>query len=103
MGEIVCCELKVRNAHDPFAVALKKAGSGIVGHQQAEIEILYCLVSTSCCQTISTSEVITVLMSSVQKLFCCTKKLINNNNSLTQPDRYFSFSYIGLRPNIKEK
>ena len=36
-------------------------------------------VSTSCWQTISTLEVITVLMSSVQKLFCCTEKPINNN------------------------
>ena len=78
VGEVVCCELKERNTHDPFAVAQKKAGTGTVGHQQPEIKILYHLVSTSCCQTISTSEVITVLMSSVQKLFCCTEKLIDN-------------------------
>ena len=44
MGEIICCELEERNAHDPFAVVLKKAGTGTVGHQQAEIEILHCHV-----------------------------------------------------------
>ena len=27
MGEVVRCELEERNAHDPFAVAVKKAGS----------------------------------------------------------------------------
>ena len=36
MGEVVRCELKERNAHSHFAVALKKAGIGTVGHQQAE-------------------------------------------------------------------
>ena len=44
MGEVVHCELEERNAHDPFAVTLKKAGTGTVGHQQAEIEILHCHV-----------------------------------------------------------
>ena len=39
-------------------------------------------VSTSCWRTVSTSEVITVLMSSVQKLFCCTEKPINNNRNV---------------------
>ena len=33
VGEIVHCELEERNAHDPFAVVLKKAGIGTVGHQ----------------------------------------------------------------------
>ena len=42
MGEVVRCELKERNAHGHFAVALKKAGIGTVGHQQAEKEILHC-------------------------------------------------------------
>ena len=32
------------NAHDPYAVALKKAGTGTVGNQQVEIEILRCHV-----------------------------------------------------------
>ena len=44
MGEVVHCALEERNAHDPFAVVLKKAGTGTVGHQQAEIEILHCHV-----------------------------------------------------------
>ena len=42
VDEVVRCELKERNVHDPFAVALKKAGTGTAGHQQAEIEILHC-------------------------------------------------------------
>ena len=41
MGEVVHCEFKERNAHDPFSVTLKKAGTGTVGHQQEEIEILH--------------------------------------------------------------
>ena len=32
VGEIVCCEREERNDHDPYAVALKKAGTGTVGH-----------------------------------------------------------------------
>ena len=32
MGEVVRCEREERNAHDPFAVALKKTGTGTVGH-----------------------------------------------------------------------
>ena len=44
VGEVVCCELEERNAHDPLAVTLKTAGTGIGGHQQAEIEILHCHV-----------------------------------------------------------
>ena len=44
MGEVVHCKLEERNTHDPFAVTLKKAGTGTVGHQQAEIEILHCPV-----------------------------------------------------------
>jgi len=32
LGEIVRCECEERNAHDPFAVTLKKAGTGTVGH-----------------------------------------------------------------------
>ena len=35
VGEVLRCECKERNAHDPFAVALKKLGT--VGHQQVEI------------------------------------------------------------------
>jgi len=31
-GEIVCCEREERNNHDPYAVALKNAGTGAVGH-----------------------------------------------------------------------
>ena len=46
MGEVVCCELKERYAHNPFAVVLKKADIGTVGHQQAEIEIFHCHVVT---------------------------------------------------------
>ena len=41
VGEVVHCELKERNAHDPFSVTLKKAGTGTAGHQQEEIEILH--------------------------------------------------------------
>ena len=44
MSEVVRCELKERNAHNPFAMVLKKAGTGAVGHQQTEIEILHCHV-----------------------------------------------------------
>ena len=33
-----------KECYDPFAVALKKAGTGIVGHQQADIVILHCRV-----------------------------------------------------------
>ena len=33
-----------KGCSQPFAVALKKAGTGKVGHQQAEIEILHCHV-----------------------------------------------------------
>ena len=44
MVEVVRCELEERNAHDPFAVVLKKAGTGTVGHQHAEIEFLHCHV-----------------------------------------------------------
>ena len=44
MSEVLRCELKERNAHNPFAMVLKKAGTGAVGHQQAEIEILHCHV-----------------------------------------------------------
>ena len=32
MGEVVYCELEERNIHDSFAMALKKAGTGTVGH-----------------------------------------------------------------------
>ena len=32
VGEIVCCEREERNDHNPYAVALKKAGTGTVGH-----------------------------------------------------------------------
>ena len=32
MGEIVRCEREERNDHDPYAVVLKKAGTGTVGH-----------------------------------------------------------------------
>ena len=28
MGEVICCELEERNAHDPFSVVLKNAGTG---------------------------------------------------------------------------
>ena len=33
-----------KECYDPFATALKKAGTGIVGHQQADIVILHCHV-----------------------------------------------------------
>ena len=33
-----------KECYDPFAVALKKAGTGIVGHQQTDIVILHCHV-----------------------------------------------------------
>ena len=32
VGEIVRCECKERNNHDPYVVALKKAGIETVGH-----------------------------------------------------------------------
>ena len=32
VGEVVRCEHEERNSHDPFAVGLKKAGTGTVGH-----------------------------------------------------------------------
>ena len=44
MDKVIRCELNERNAHDLFAVVLNNAGTGTVGHQQAEIEILHCHV-----------------------------------------------------------
>ena len=32
VGEILRCEKEERNDHDPYAVALKKSGTGTVGH-----------------------------------------------------------------------
>ena len=45
-GEVIAihCESKEMNADDPFTVALKKAGTGTMGHRQVETEILHCHV-----------------------------------------------------------